>query len=114
MHFIHNYAQIHGLPLAAIMNAERLELLATIAGYYYEDGLTQADIASRLGYTPSMISRLLSEARKQGVVEIRIRHPLARRSDLERELQEKLDLKLVRVAAFEEADDAQMLRRWAA
>ena len=94
-----------------IMDADKLELLAKIASLYYEDGLTQSEIALKTGYTASMISRLLTEARKQGVVEIRVNHPLGRRTDLEIELLERLDLKLVRVVAYGGFDETQMLRR---
>ncbi len=90
---------------------ERLELLARIAALYFEDGLTQAEIASQTGYSRSMVSRLLSEARQQKVVEIRIHHPLDRRGDIEQTLQDRLNLKTVRVLARGTLNDAQMLRR---
>ncbi|NPV87755.1 MAG: sugar-binding protein [Anaerolineae bacterium] len=64
---------------------------------HFEDGLTQTEIATRTGYSPSMISRLLLEARKQGIIEVRIHHPHRRRTDMERELEELLNLKAVRV-----------------
>jgi len=81
------------------MDIERQELLATIASMYFEENLTQTGIAQRTGYSRSMISRLLTDARKQGIVEIVIRHPLARRTDLEETLRSAFDLKDVRVLA---------------
>lgn len=90
---------------------DRLELLASIASMYYEENLSQADIAARTGYSRSMISRLLNEARTEGVVEIRIRYPLGRRTDLEPELQDLLGLALVRVLTSGTTRYEERLRR---
>lgn len=88
----------------------RLEFLAEVASLHYERGLNQTEIASQLEYSPSMISRLLTEARKQGVVEIRIHHPQKRRADLEHELEERLGLNVVRVMVNNSQSDPQMMR----
>lgn len=90
---------------------ERYELLAKIASLYYEENLSQADIAAQTGYSRSMISRLLSDARAEGIVEIRVHHPLGRRTDLEQQLQEALDLQIVRVLMSGTLSYGQMLRR---
>ncbi len=92
-------------------NAERLELLAKIASFYFEEGFSQQEIAKRTGYSPSMISRLLLEARKLGLVEIRVHHPMRRNPDLEQSLQEMLGLKIVRVLGHELQSDTLMLRQ---
>ncbi len=76
---------------------EHLELLADIASMYYEDSLTQEEIALRTQFSRSHISRLLSEAQKRGVVSIHVHHPLARNRALESEMQEVFRLKEVRV-----------------
>ena len=62
------------------MNEDKLELLAQIASWYYEQNLTQEDIARRIGKSRSMVSRLLREAREEGIVEVRVRHPFLRRN----------------------------------
>lgn len=62
---------------------DRLELLARIAGLYYEDRLTQEEIAQQTGYSRSMISRFLTEARDLNVVEVKVNHPLGRHRELE-------------------------------
>jgi deoxyribonucleoside regulator len=90
---------------------QRLQLLARVAGMYFEEGLTQAEIAQHTGYSRSMISRLLAEARDQGVVEIRVHHPLERRLDLEHALAQHLPLRTVRVLKRGQLNHAQMLRR---
>ena len=48
------------------------EQLVRASRLYYELGETQNQIAERLGVTRPQVSRLLKEARAQGVVEIRI------------------------------------------
>ncbi len=79
------------------MDNERRELLARIASLYFEEDLSQAQVAARTGYSPSMVSRLLKEARENGIFEIRINYPLGRRTDLEQQLQKELCLRTVRV-----------------
>ncbi len=79
------------------MENERLELLTRIASMYFEQGLTQKQIADLTGYSRSMVSRLLTEAREQQLVEIRVHHSLGRRHDLEIALQHTLGLRAARV-----------------
>jgi deoxyribonucleoside regulator len=52
----------------------RNAFLAQVASLYYEDNLTQAEIACRISTSRSTVSRLLQEARQAGVVEITIRY----------------------------------------
>ncbi len=54
---------------------DRTSLLAHVAEMYYIDGKDQTAIANDVGVTRSMISRMLTDARKRGIVEIRINHP---------------------------------------
>jgi DNA-binding transcriptional regulator LsrR (DeoR family) len=53
---------------------EHASLLA-VARLYYEDDLSQQQIADRLGVSRSTVSRLLQTAREQGIVHIEIRPP---------------------------------------
>jgi deoxyribonucleoside regulator len=93
------------------MQTDRLGLLDRIAGLYYEAGLTQTEIAAKTGYSPSMISRLLSEAREQGIVEIRVNHLIERRGDLQEELQNLLGLRTAFVVKCGHLEYPQMLRQ---
>ncbi len=90
---------------------DHLERLADFASLYFEERLSQNDIALRTGYSRSMVSRLLTEARQQGLIEIRVRRPLERRMDLERELSDALGLEIVRVAMCGTTDYPKLLRR---
>ncbi len=67
---------------------------------YYQDGMTQAEISQRIGVTRSMVSRMLSEARRRGIIEIRVHRPLRFDRDLEKQLCERFDLRRVVVATI--------------
>ena len=92
------------------MRHDRLQLLATIADMYYVEGRSQADIARQTGYSRSAVSRLLTEAREQGVVEIRINHPLRRSADLEQALTARYPLRACFVAQRGQLDYPRMLQ----
>ncbi|TDD44771.1 MarR family transcriptional regulator [Nonomuraea terrae] len=51
------------------------ELMYAAAQQYYLEDATQGDIAKRLGVSRATVSRLLTEARKQGIVEIKVHKP---------------------------------------
>lgn len=72
---------------------DRASLLADIAEMYYLEQKNQAEIAKDVGVTRSMISRMLTEARENGIVEIRIQRPLHSDSELEDRLKERFNLK---------------------
>jgi deoxyribonucleoside regulator len=89
---------------------EREELLADIAEMYYEEGLTQAEISRSINVTRSAISRMLSEARQKGIVEIQIRRPLRFDAELGKNLKQKFDLQNAHVLAWERAKRTDDLR----
>lgn len=72
---------------------DRASLLADVAEMYYLEDKNQSEIAKAVGVTRSMISRMLTEARQSGIVEIRIRRAAKSDPDLERALIERFDLK---------------------
>ncbi len=93
------------------VSEERLEMLAQIAELYFVQGLNQAQIAEQTSYSRSMISRLLTEARDQGVVEIRIHHPQRRSMTLERALQSQFDLVHARVVEDHHLGEVEMMHK---
>jgi deoxyribonucleoside regulator len=72
---------------------DRASLLADVAEMYYLEEKNQAEIAKAIGVTRSMISRMLTEARESGIVEIRIQRPLQSDPELESALKEQFGLK---------------------
>ena len=73
------------------------DLMVEAATLYYEEQLTQAEIGQRLATSRSTVSRLLRDARSQGVVQITIHHPWARHSRLEARLRTTFGLRDARV-----------------
>jgi deoxyribonucleoside regulator len=81
-------------------NSERDELLAFVAEKYYLEDHRQSDIAGMIGLTRSAVSRMLTEARDKGIVEIIIHHPIQYDQVLEEKLKNRLGLKHVAVVVF--------------
>lgn len=75
-------------------------LLYTAARLYYEDDATQAEVAERLGTSRATVSRLLAEAKRQGIVRIEVVPPAeARPGDLADQLARALHLEKVFISA---------------
>lgn len=89
---------------------ERMELLAQVAELYYVHTQSQAEIARKFDFSRSKISRLLTEARESGLVEIRINHPLQRSLELERLFLDRYGLKQAMVAKVGNVSENQVLR----
>ena len=64
------------------MTYEKQQRLAYVARRYYLEDQRQSDIARELGVSRPMVSRMLSEARELGIVEITIHEPGAREARL--------------------------------
>ena len=62
-------------PVAMATARFPVEQMVLASRLYYLEDLTQAEIASRLGVSRASVSRLLSEARRQGIVQIEITPP---------------------------------------
>jgi DNA-binding transcriptional regulator LsrR (DeoR family) len=89
---------------------ERADFLAQVASMYYEDNLTQEEIAHQIGGSRSKVSRLLNEARDTGVVEITIHHAWKTNSTLEREFRDKFDLQEVVVLVSNDRSHSEKLQ----
>ena len=85
---------MHAKPLPM---TDRTELLAQVASLYYEDELTQDEIAHRIGTSRSTISRILQEAREAGVVEITVHTPWKTVPEMEDVLRGRFGLRQARV-----------------
>jgi DNA-binding transcriptional regulator LsrR (DeoR family) len=73
-------------------SAQRAEMLADVAEMYYLKNMNQSEIAGQLGLERSTVSRLLSEARQQHIVEIHIHRPLSFNSQLEEQITHRFGL----------------------
>jgi len=92
------------------MDEERLDLLAQVAMWYYEEGLDQAAIAERINKSRSMVSRLLEQARAAGLVEVKVHYPLRTDAALEQQMCAEFGLTSAHVLA-EPPDDYKLLLR---
>lgn len=86
---------------------EQTALLLEVARRYYNDEQSQAEIAAEINFSRPTVSRMLAEARRRGIVQIRISHPLERVLSIERALVKTFGLKQARVADPEDASLTQ-------
>ncbi len=73
--------------------AYEARLLYRVARAYYEDDLTQEEIADRFGLSRVKVCRLLNRAREAGIVRISVRLPGSGCGDLERALERRFGLR---------------------
>lgn len=71
---------------------EELGIMAEVASLYYEQGYSQQEIADKLYFSRSKVSRLISKAIHSKVVEIKINYPIERVKHLETELKNRFNL----------------------
>lgn len=77
------------------MNWEERRQIVKVSRLYYFEGLTQAEIAKKIGVSRPVISKLLNKARESGIVEIYIKDENAHTVELEHQLEKKYGLKEV-------------------
>lgn len=75
--------------------------LLTVARMYYEQELTQQEIADKLYLSRSHVSRMIKEAKTLGIVEIIIKSPFESHVSLEKILTDRFGLEKVLVAYTE-------------
>jgi len=68
------------------------DLMVIVAWMYYEDGLTQEEIANQLKISRVSISRILQSAQKENIVKIQITQPRPLLLELSLKLKEKFGL----------------------
>ena len=88
---------------------ERVNLLADVAEMYYLEGKDQLAISRVVGVTRSMVSRMLTEARQRGIVEIRVNRPLQIEPALEAAMVDRFNIKSARVNSMRGADEEPAL-----
>lgn len=101
-------------------NDDKIALLSNVALLYYGEGMTQGEVAKRMGVSRATIVNMLREGRESGIVEIRVDGRHLKESTLARTLRETFGLQDVYIAqtagadadraAGADADRAAMLR----
>jgi DNA-binding transcriptional regulator LsrR (DeoR family) len=89
---------------------DRAGLLADVAEMYYWEDKNQNEIARIIGVTRSMVSRLLTEARLKGIVEVRIHRPLLFDHLLESELTGRFGLLSANVLEHHSREENHLLK----
>jgi len=74
-----------------------LSTLVYIARQYYDENMSQQEIADQLGVSRSLIALYLKRAREQSIVRIEIVNPQDQCEDLALEIQDRITLKSVHV-----------------
>jgi len=87
---------------------EEIELMVQVAHMYYENNLNQEEIAQHLALSRQKVSRLLNEARTQGIVQISIFDPNPAEPGLIQELQRRFHLHAVVLASGEKLEGDQL------
>ena len=72
---------------------DQKKFAARASWYYYKTGMTQGEIAKRLGINRARVINILNEARKDGTVTFHISGEDSEMMDLEVQLKEKWDLR---------------------
>lgn len=72
---------------------DEISLMVAAAQLIYYKGKTQEEVGEMLGISRPKVSRLLSQAREQGIIEITIRNPIAHNLDVQAELIRTFRLK---------------------
>lgn len=88
-----------------------LRLLSKISSMYYEQGFNQQEIADRLHLSRPKVSRMLDQARKQGIVQISIVTPNGNFVELEHALEKIYGMKEVILVESDVGMSASMIKR---
>jgi deoxyribonucleoside regulator len=92
-----------------LSNTERKQLLE-VARWYYEDNLTQAEIAKYIGVSRSTVSRMLSVAKEHGLVRVFIYDAPVDTGETEQALIDLFSLQAVRVVSVTPGDEDLILQ----
>src|SRR5690606_7747691 len=87
-------------------SSNRLDDAARAGWLYYVAGNTQEEIASKLGISRQSAQRLVSLSVSEGLIKVRLDHPIGRCMDLASRLKSRFALDLVEVVPSDPASDS--------
>ena len=87
------------------MEQDKLKKVVEAAKLYYLLDYNQNDIAKKLGVSRPTVSRLLQQAKEEGIVEIKINDPAEDIQRLAKQLEQKFNLKKAIVVSVPEHQD---------
>ncbi|MGQ6143163.1 sugar-binding transcriptional regulator [Serratia sp. IR-2025] len=89
------------------------ELLTEIAVAYYQDEITQEEIAKKFGISRIKVGRLLKRAKEEGIVEINVRYHPVFSTRLEQQIMERFPISRALIA-LDHQDEEEQRRQVAA
>lgn len=89
------------------------ELLTEIAVAYYQDEITQEEIAKKFGISRIKVGRLLKRAKEEGIVEINVRYHPVFSTRLEQQMMERFPISRALIA-LDHQDEKEQRRQVAA
>jgi len=89
---------------------DELRLMTRVARLYYEMGVKQPQIATRLRLSQPKVSRLLKGAQDEGIVRISVRGPGGTKPELEEALEVRFGLTEVEIVDISRDDDDAAVR----
>ena len=93
-----------------MLSAQERNALVAVARLYYEENLTQAEIAAKIGVSRPLVSKMLTRARQVGIVHIEIRATEEGNAYLLKNLEDKYGLSGGLVLRSQEASWPQVAR----
>ncbi|KGA27475.1 sugar-binding transcriptional regulator [Pectobacterium odoriferum] len=93
--------------------SQESELLTEIAVAYYQDEITQEEIAKKFGISRIKVGRLLKRAKEEGIVEITVRYHPVFSTRLEQQMLERFSIKRALIA-LDHQDEEEQRRQVAA
>lgn len=94
--------------MGTITNNTRL--LVKVAKLYYFEGLTQTQISKHIGVSRPIISKMLTKAKEDGIIEFFIKDESALTVDLELKLEKKYGLKEVIISPGHDQEYSETLK----
>ena len=87
------------------------DLIYKVASLYFEDNLTQQQIAQKMGISRIKVSRLLQQARNKGIVEISLNKPQQNYTEEEKSIASRWNLNEVILSASEFSSNEDLLKQ---
>jgi len=86
-------------------------LVYRVAYHFYIEGLSQKQVALKLGLSTPKVCRLIRQAKKEGIIKISLQDPFVHYFNLERKICEKYKLKDVVVARVTKEAPPHLLKK---
>jgi len=93
------------------LSKKQIERLIAISRYYYQDDLSQQEIAQKMNLSRPTVSKSLQLARENQIVTIKIQDPFENTAVIREQLQEKYHLKDVVIAEQANYDEQGILEQ---